>query len=265
MSSKPSEPLPALQPHASSDLAARRLKGYKIEQLAGLAGREGCLKMLEIGTGSGGIASYFGTHPSLDCVVDAVDVTDTRCTFEGYAYCLLDGTALPFSDSSYDVVISNHVIEHVGSDVEQRNHLSEIFRVLHDEGVCYLAVPSRWMLVEPHFKLPFLSWLPQSLANAYVRASGKGAYYDCRPLGSRTIERLLREAGFLFEQQHVSALKLHFESERSQSLLYRFVLKWLPDWFVSSLRRAFPTFIYILKKPSNWPSQRIDPRPGSFK
>jgi SAM-dependent methyltransferase len=47
---------------------------------------------------------------------------------------------LPFPARSFDVVLSNHVIEHV---LNQRLHLGEIRRVLADRGVCYLATPNR--------------------------------------------------------------------------------------------------------------------------
>ena len=33
------------------------------------------------------------------------------------------------------------------------------------------------MLMEPHHRLPFLSMLPQSLANTYMRITGKGSHY----------------------------------------------------------------------------------------
>ena len=66
------------QPHAVLDLTSRRLKGLKIERLLDLASRPQPMRMLEIGTGSGGIAHYFGTHPQLRCEVDAVDVHDNR-------------------------------------------------------------------------------------------------------------------------------------------------------------------------------------------
>src|SRR3546814_2152088 len=46
--------------HAVLDLPSRRFKGLKIERLLDLASRPQPIRMLEIGTGSGGIAHYFG-------------------------------------------------------------------------------------------------------------------------------------------------------------------------------------------------------------
>ncbi len=162
------------QPHAVLDLPSRRFKGLKIERLLDLANRPQPIRMLEVGTGSGGIAHYFGTHPQLHCEVDAVDVHDNRLVSEGYRYHQVQDTQLPFADESFDVVLTNHVIEHVGDEQAQRAHLAELRRVLRPDGVGYLAVPNRWMLVEPHYRLAFLSWLPHAWRTPYLRAMGKG-------------------------------------------------------------------------------------------
>jgi ubiquinone/menaquinone biosynthesis C-methylase UbiE len=234
-------------PHVALDLALRRLKGLKIERLLGLTSQPQPLRVLEIGTGSGGIAHYFGTHPRLCCEVDAVDVHDNRVVTEGYRYQQVQGTQLPFADDSFDVVLTNHVIEHVGGDQAQRTHLSELRRVLCPGGVGYLAVPNRWMLVEPHYRLPFLSWLPQGLADTYVRLMGKGDYYDCRPLTVRRIESMLGDAGFTFAQRHGEALLLTYELEHPDAAINRWFLKMIPNVMYTTLRRAFPTLIYTLR------------------
>lgn len=82
--------------------------------------------------------------------VQAVDIVDNRVFKEGYQFQLVNNTMLPFEDESFDVVITNHVIEHVGESDAQLHHLCEIKRVLKKDGFAYLAVPNRWMLVEPH-------------------------------------------------------------------------------------------------------------------
>jgi ubiquinone/menaquinone biosynthesis C-methylase UbiE len=74
------------QPHAVLDLNSRRLKGIKIERLLGLPSRPQPVRMLEIGTGSGGIAHYFSTHPTLRIEVEAVDVVDSRLVKDGYRF-----------------------------------------------------------------------------------------------------------------------------------------------------------------------------------
>ncbi|WP_426663136.1 methyltransferase domain-containing protein [Rhodanobacter aciditrophus] len=241
-------PQPQRLPHAVLDLASRNRKALKIERLLNLASRQPPLRMLEIGTGAGGIAHYFGTHPQLHCDVTAVDVSDNRLVHEGYSYRQVHSVELPFDDASFDVVISNHVIEHVGDAAAQAGHLAEIYRVLHPGGVGYLAVPCRWMLVEPHYRLPFLSWFPSWVADLYVRAVGKGSHYDCRPLTVPALEAMLTKAGFRFQQKTGAGLKLTYQLENPGALPYRLLFRWFPDWSFDLLRRVFPTLIYIVRK-----------------
>lgn len=236
------------QPHAVLDLPSRRCKGEKILRLLALSPRATPWRVLEVGTGSGGIAHYLATHPTLRCDVTSVDVVDVRGIHEGYAFHVVDGTALPFADNAFDVVISNHVIEHVGDIDAQRAHLRECRRVLARDGRGYLAVPNRWMMVEPHFKLPFLSWLPRTLADAYVRMVGKGTHYDCRPLTCPALEHELHSAGFAFVQHTGDALRMTFDLERPRAPLYRWVLAPMPDAAWRALRRVFPTLIYTLAR-----------------
>lgn len=234
--------------HAVLDLKSRDFKAIKIATLIGAIAGQLPRRMLEVGTGSGGIAHYFGTAGALKWDVEAIDVEDVRLATEGFRFTRVEGVDLPFADASFDVVVSNHVIEHVGDARQQTRHLAELARVLRPNGIGYLAVPSRWMPIEPHYKLPFLSWLPQPLADVYVRFTGKGCYYDCRPLTTRTLEPLLFAAGFLFVQRHGDALRLTYELERPDAPLYRWLLKPIPDAAYAAMRRAFPTLIYTLKR-----------------
>jgi len=231
------------QPHAVLDVASRRLKGLKIESLLDLASRQQPIRMLEVGTGSGGIAYYFGTHPTLQCEVDAVDVHDNRLVIDGYKYHQVTDTRLPFADESFDVVLTNHVIEHVGDDSAQRAHLNELKRVLCSNGVGYLAVPNRWMLIEPHYRLAFLSWLPPVWRTPYLRAMGKGKAYDCKPLQMSQLEQMLGDAGFKCRNLCVKALRATFEIERPQSVATR-VFRHVPDQMLEPLRGIIPTLIY---------------------
>lgn len=177
------------QAHASLDVLSRRKKAEKIARLLQLDKFSQPICLLEIGCGSGVIAHYFAAHPVFTCHVTAVDLLDLRVEKDSYHFEVVQGSQLPFDDASFDVVISNHVIEHVGNSAQQLTHLSEIRRVMKPPGSGYLAVPNRWMVTEPHYQLPFLSWLPANLRSAYLRISGKGTHYDCRPLSARSFEK----------------------------------------------------------------------------
>lgn len=239
-------PAYARQPHAVLDLPSRDWKALKIERLLDLAHRRQPLRLLEIGTGSGGIARYFGTHPKLRCEVTAVDVVDNRLTHDGYEFLRVEDVELPFAAGSFDVIITNHVIEHVGDYSAQNRHLAEIRRVIKPRGIGYLAVPNRWMLTEPHYQLRFLSWWPRAWRTPYLRAMHKGTIYDCEPLQMRQIERMLAAAGFRYRNICIEAWRETLEIERPQSVAAR-VLRAMPDALLKLLQRIIPTLIYRIE------------------
>jgi SAM-dependent methyltransferase len=230
--------------HAILDLASRKQKGEKIERLLELEDTSP-KRLLEVGTGSGGIAHYFATQTTGRFTVDAVDVTDTRQVLDGYGFKLVTSTTLPFDSASFDVVLTNHVIEHVGDRAAQAAHLAEVARVLRPDGVVYFAVPNRWMLVEPHYKLAFLSWLPRGLRSAYLRLARKGSFYDCEPLQLHEVESLAREAGLVASNRSVDAFRLIIAIEGDKGWLARRIAA-LSDATLGRLAPVIPTHIYTM-------------------
>lgn len=241
------------QPHVVLDLASRNWKAMKIARLLGLAARARPMRLLEIGTGSGGIAHWFATQPDMRCEVTAVDVRDSRLVRDGYVFQLVQGVELPFDDASFDVAITNHVIEHVGDAGAQHRHLLEVRRVMKPDGIGYLAVPNRWMLTEPHYKLTFLSWWPHAWRTPYLRLMRKGEFYDVEPLQMWQLERMLAAAGFYYRNICIEAWRATFDIERPDSFGAR-VLRWTPDALLKPLRRIIPTLIYRLSREPSFNS-----------
>ena len=100
-----------------------------------------------------------------------------------------DGEHLPFEDDSIDVVVLNHIYEHV---VDPAAVVAEIHRVLSPDGVAYFGLANRLGVIEPHHKLPFLSWLPPRGGDAYVRLTRKGDHYYERLRTRPSLKKLLR-------------------------------------------------------------------------
>ena len=236
------------QAHAVLDLTSRRIKAQKIELLLKLnkIDTENKIKILEIGCGSGGISHYFATHTKLDCEVTAVDIHDNRLVKSGYTFIHVDSTVLPFDDHFFDLIISNHVIEHVGNIENQQQHLDEIFRVSKNQSTVYLAAPNRWMLIEPHYKLIFLSWLPQKWRTPYLKLSKKGTHYDCEPPSLGKLEQLINSSGFDYTNLSMEATLLFLEMERKNSFIHK-LIKLLPIKLFNLLKPIIPTLIYKLK------------------
>lgn len=233
---------PRRSSHADLDTEARRAKAIKIQRLLGLSPSGRRRRFLEIGTGSGVIASHFAEDPSLEIV--SVDVVDERVVEDGYEFHLVDDALLPFDDASFDVVVSNHVIEHVGDRPSQRKHVTEIRRVMADGARAYLATPNRWAVVEPHFRLAFLSWLPPSYRSSYVRLTRRGAVYDCHPLSSSELDELL--SGGLFTVKHLEADALQVMAETNQLSLPARWLRRIPRGTLQRLGSLSPTLIRLL-------------------
>jgi len=235
------------QAHAVSDLPSRYWKAEKIVRLLGLPADGQRRKLLDIGAGNGGIAHALAHHPQHVLEVTAVDQLDQRQQSEGYDFVAVDSPALPFADETFDVVVSNHVLEHVGERAAQCLHLSEIRRVLSRDGLAYLAIPNRWALMEPHYRLPLLSWMPLPLANFYVHTSGRHSHYDCRPLSRFALDRMAREAGFSVDHREFEALQIMVTLENTLQLAAG-ALRRTPRWARTLMAPLWPTLICVMRR-----------------
>src|SRR5713226_483858 len=78
---------------------------------------------------------------------------------DGLKYILGSGCSMPFADKSFDLVFSNSVIEHVGTEANQFKFAREMMRV---GKRIYCQTPSRLFPIDPHLTTPLLHWLPIS-------------------------------------------------------------------------------------------------------
>jgi len=86
-----------------------------------------------------------------------------------------DGTILPFKENTFDIVNVSDVWEHAANP---HLMLQEIYRVMKKDGILYITNPNKLWPLETHYKLPFLSYLPYSVANWYVRITNRADRYD---------------------------------------------------------------------------------------
>ncbi|HEV7762805.1 MAG TPA: class I SAM-dependent methyltransferase [Acidimicrobiales bacterium] len=232
------------KPKASLDQASRRAKATKIATLIETQRPLRGTRLLEIGTGGGIITTLLAELVGSDGEVWSVDVDDLRTSSEGYSFKLVEGTTLPFGDDEFDIVISNHTIEHVGDRDDQLVHLREIERVLAPDGLAYLATPTRWALVEPHFKVPMLSWLPPGLRTAALRVSRRGHVYDIDPRTRPELVKLIDEAGLQATEVTMRALRITAAVEESGPVT-KLAAK-APDGVLDALRGGMPTMVFLL-------------------
>jgi len=128
-----------------------------------------------------------------------------------------NGSHLPIASSAIDLVMSFDVLEHVHDEALA---LGEMHRVLKPDGEIVLTVPNKGWIFETHgaylpllpwYRVPFLSWLPQS----WHRRIAKARIYR-----RRDIVKLLQAHSFqVLRTQYVTAPLDVLKNPRLKSLL----------------------------------------------
>jgi SAM-dependent methyltransferase len=162
------------------DETSRRPKAAKIasvvQQFLGVPTLEG-RTVVDVGCSGGIIASELHSRGArvVGIDIDVPGLAKAQAEYGGKVGFLCgDSERMPFADGSVDVLVCNHVYEHV---VDPERLFAELRRVVRPSGVIYLGLGNRLGVIEPHYRLPFLSWLPRSLAHRYVRATGRADHY----------------------------------------------------------------------------------------
>lgn len=74
----------------------------------------------------------------------------------------------------FDVAVSLTTLEHMPN---QYKSYKQVFNMMKNKSLLYVTAPNKLWPVEPHYALPFLSWLPLPFANLYLKITGKGGSY----------------------------------------------------------------------------------------
>ncbi|MFQ5888715.1 MAG: class I SAM-dependent methyltransferase [Gemmatimonadota bacterium] len=160
-----------------------------------------------------------------------------------------DALCLPVADGTFDFVIANHLYEHVGDPALL---FREIFRVLRPGGRAYVTAGSRLAVMEPHYRLPFLSWLPKGAAGAYVRLTGRGPGYErIRFLTYGPLVRRMTEAGFRITDDTERAIDELIEEVWGGGWARGWrVVRRLPGGLRQALLRLLsPQWFFLLERP----------------
>ncbi len=142
-------------------------------------------QVLDDGCGIGTYVGRLGTVAALAVGID-FELERTREAGErvGHRIACAASEHLPFAAGTFDVVLSNEVIEHVQDD---RAAVAEMARVLRPGGRAIIFCPNRWYPVEQHGvywrgryhfgNVPLVNYLPDPLRNRlapHVRTYTRG-------------------------------------------------------------------------------------------
>lgn len=239
---------------ATEDYRAGRLRKARV--IAHLCGPylAGSARAADLGAGTGIIRKALEVelgNPIFGLEIDSEFIVEKERMVRG------DVLRIPFASESLDFVMLNHLYEHVPDTGEL---FRETYRVLRPGGRAYVTAGSRFAIVEPHYRLPFLSWLPKGSAGAYLRITRRGrSYDDIRFLTYRPLTRLMRSAGFI----------IHDVTERAIDDLIRMAWgeRWGAVWgalrrMPAGVRRSFlrtgsPQWFFFLERPAR-PSDALE-------
>lgn len=131
-----------------------------------------------------------------------------------------NGGRLPFPDNYFDIVTSMEVWEHA---LNTKTMLKEIKRVLKPDGILHITTANKLWPIEPHYKLPFLSYLPYILADFYVRLTKRAPFYHDIHLPTygefkKSIEEHFRVSDITLETL-IAYKELGFDKERGEKII----------------------------------------------
>jgi ubiquinone/menaquinone biosynthesis C-methylase UbiE len=189
------------------------------------------LTILDVGAGSGHIASHFAVANDVTAadIQNQLMVSSPRLRFA-----LLSGVGLPFDDASFDVVLLNHVLAYMP---DQLSALREVKRVLVPAGCCYVALPNRLFPIDPHLHLPLVNFLPRR-GYAWLTNRLRHANEHLNMPTLAGIRVLFRQAGF--NQVDFTPRILHSPEQFHVNMPLR-----LPCW--SWISWVSPSNIFILR------------------
>lgn len=213
---------------------AVQIRGHEAELMAGMAAHSASVRnklsavasippnsrVLEVGSGAHGLIFFFdggervGVDPLADHYKELFPIWQRRVqTIAAF------GEKLPFEDASFDVVLSDNVVDHAESP---RRIVEEIARVLAPGGLLYFTV---------NVHHPLYRWA----ASVHAGWRALGIPFEVPPFASHTVHLTLDAARQLFADLPLRIVResdtIHETKRQARSLAPRHVGDRLKRWF----------------------------------
>ena len=147
-----------MKPHNLSN----HFRQQRMRKFLELVPAEGGVRILDLG----GTPEYWRALPALyglpNVEITILNLDRRERTDQNLAVRYGDACATGLPDNSFDIVHSNSVIEHVGDWTRMEAMAGEVRRLAPSY---FVQTPNYWFPVEPHYKMPFVQFLPALLRN----------------------------------------------------------------------------------------------------
>lgn len=205
---------------------------------------------LDIGCATGTITDYlsilFDNTIGIDVDEPAIKKAQKQYQKKSLRFEVGSGEKLKYKNNSFDAVICHEAysyLEHPDLLLE------EIYRVLKVKGICFFSADNFLFPIESQYRLPFLLYLPDSLAKLYLRLRGYKQYYLGRYKTYWQLKKLCKN--FIVHDYTLKILMNPQKYQFSRLLKYKKIVDFVPDPVLSLLYYFLPTYIWILEKPRN--------------
>jgi hypothetical protein len=81
-----------------------------------------------------------------------------------------DGREIPLKNNSFDIVISNATIEHVGNKRNQTKFIKEAVRL--SKKLVFISTPNRYFPIDFHTLIPLIHWFPKKIHRFILKKIG---------------------------------------------------------------------------------------------
>ncbi len=224
-----------------NDFASENKRDLKAKKIISILQKDIIIQnkiILEIGSGFGYIIDQFqkkgsyaiGIDKSINLVKSAKD-RNKNCE-----YIHGNGFLIPIKQNSIDVIILNHVIEHIKF---KEDLLKECNRVLREEGIIYIATPNKYFFFDPHTKIPFFGYMSEKMHDRY----------NIHNLSRKEIMELFRQYKFSYKYLSLDIIRNLNEFEEYNKLVYNLISNLFRYITYSEIYDyLIPTHIFIIKK-----------------
>jgi ubiquinone/menaquinone biosynthesis C-methylase UbiE len=203
--------------------------------------------ILDFGCGKGHTVNFLRNQGYTAFGVDIGHEEDWQQYPDPSFFALLDMSDyhIPFTDNTFDLILSWQVFEHV-QNYDQV--LGELYRVLKPSGMCLHIFPSRWRLLEAHVFVPFAGVFQSFPYLAFFALLGIRNSYQkglsWQETAKRNTNYLHNFTNYLSRKQIMQKVKVYFGNlQFVESSFIRYSLgrtRWLR--FFPGIARVYSTF-----------------------